>query len=133
MLRRSPKTTGSLSDEISGGVMATMIAPRGGLEKLRSWRSKKYQDYVRDQPCLKCDQPSIPGERNTFHHVRLPGLAGGQSCKPSDLQGVSLCPVCHERYQNNLTALLLDLDWDIATLAIHMLRQLNDFLAGEKK
>lgn len=112
--------------------MASMIRPIGTLEKPRTWRSTKYQDYVRTQPCLKCGRPAIPGDRNTFHHVRLPGMGGGTSLKPSDLQGVSLCPGCHERYQNNLTALLVDLDWEIATLTIHMLRQLNDFLGGGK-
>lgn len=110
--------------------MASMIQPIGGLAKPRTWRSDKYQGFVRMQPCLACGRPAYEGDRNTFHHIRLPGSAGGQSCKPSDTQGISLCPICHTEHQNNLDGLLQALDWDMITLTIHMLKQLDRWLGG---
>lgn len=53
------------------------------------WRSEKYLDHVRSQPCCSCHRPG----RSQAHH-----FAGskGTAIKADDCYTVPLCPECHE-------------------------------------
>jgi hypothetical protein len=58
------------------------------MPKTKTWKSKKYREYVAKQPCIICSYPS------ECHHVRIDGNAG-IGMKPSDVYGLPLCRLHH--------------------------------------
>jgi len=54
--------------------------------KLKTFRSKKYLDFIREHPCCNCGHPA----RSEAHHVRFDGN-GGTSLKPPDTHTIPLC------------------------------------------
>jgi len=62
-------------------------------EKIKSFRSKKYRDFVADHPCIDC---GITGNTVVAHHFGKHGT--GQ--KVSDLQTIPVCTDCHRKIHN---------------------------------
>jgi len=58
--------------------------------KHKTFRSKKYLDFIRGKPCCNCYRPA-PSDP---HHVRFDGN-GGTSLKPPDTCTIPLCRECH--------------------------------------
>ena len=61
--------------------------------KPKTYRSKKYLDFIRQKSCLFCGKKSEP------HHVSFGGDRG-TGIKPPDTQCVPLCRECHQRTHN---------------------------------
>ena len=59
-----------------------------GYPKPFTWKSKKYLDYIRKQPCLIC------GHKSEAHHIRKASNSG-IGMKPSDSFSLPLCRLHH--------------------------------------
>ena len=58
--------------------------------KIKSWRNKKYLEYIRQQPCLICG--IIPSQS---HHIQTKNNHG-TALKPGDYWCIPLCLGCHQ-------------------------------------
>ncbi len=61
------------------------------------WRSKKYLDWIRQQPCWYCGRPARP------HHIKGVGHMSGVGLKAPDFTAMPLCDPCHEVMQREPT------------------------------
>lgn len=61
---------------------------------MKTPRNQDYLAYIRELPCIGCDQ--LPNEGCEAAHVRIGG-GGGMGLKPSDYRAVPLCHGCHAR------------------------------------
>jgi hypothetical protein len=57
--------------------------------KQTAWRSKKYTDWIKLQPCYWCGKQAEP------HHLKGIGSMAGASQKAPDWAIVPLCHECH--------------------------------------
>ena len=72
--------------------------------KPKTYRSKKYLEFIRGRACLCCGRPSIA------HHEPLGG--GGKGIKCDDSRALPLCPECHMFRHNNGVSFWVDNDID---------------------
>lgn len=63
------------------------------LQKPTRWRVKKYTDWVKTQPCIKCGRPAEP------HHMKGVGNMSGGGLKAPDWATMPLCHPCHDEMQ----------------------------------
>ena len=64
--------------------------------KQAKWRSKKYLDFVRTQPCAICGRPS-----DHAHHIIGIGGMGGMGTKAPDYMTMPLCVAHHTAMHNS--------------------------------
>ena len=77
--------------------------------KMRNERrvDKKYTDWIRTQPCAKCQRKPV-----VVAHQRILG-GGGMGLKPSDYDALPLCNECHHyEHQYGYVSLWWDVDKD---------------------
>jgi hypothetical protein len=63
--------------------------------KTLAWRSKKYTDWIKTQPCYKCGAEAEP------HHLKGIGNMAGGSQKAPDWTCVPLCHKHHMEMHGN--------------------------------
>lgn len=68
--------------------------------KEKTWRSEKYLNFIRQQPCANCFKPSHI-EGSAAHHINGQGLGVGKSIKVSDAYTIPLCARCHAEIHLN--------------------------------
>ena len=56
---------------------------------VKPWRSRKYLDWVKSQPCCVCMRPG-----DDPHHIQMPGK--GMGGKHPDWATIPLCRECHD-------------------------------------
>ena len=70
-----------------------------------AWRSKKYLDWIKTQPCLKCGREAEP------HHLKGIGHMSGASQKAPDWTSI---PLCHEHHMEmHSDTSLWDEQWEM--------------------
>ena len=91
------------------------------IPKPKTYRNKKYLDFIRSKPCCLCRRiPSVA------HHESITGRGMGIKC--SDLETVPFCNSCHsDRHMIGFTHTWLD---ESEPMMI-MLRLINEFFANE--
>jgi hypothetical protein len=62
---------------------------------LKTFRCKKYLEWLRDQPCITCKKIPSWGDGNTASHIGVSNFG----IKPPDNQCVPQCPNCHWLYE----------------------------------
>ena len=68
--------------------------------KVKTWRSEKYLNFIRQQNCANCFKPcEVSGIE--AHHVNGEKLGGGTGLKESDAFTIPLCRVCHNAVHAN--------------------------------
>ena len=82
-------------------------------QKNKTWRSKKYLDYIRKQPCVVCGHTSTQA-----HHVKTVGSGGG------DEWAIPLCVPCHQ------TIHLVGRDTFFRRLKVNIQQELFNMVAG---
>jgi hypothetical protein len=60
------------------------------------WRSQKYLDWVRKQPCCVCEFPEAEA-----HHIKGVGNFSGAGLKADDILAIPLCMACHRFIHQN--------------------------------
>jgi hypothetical protein len=65
------------------------------IPKVLRWKSKKYLDWVRKQPCYWCGREAEP------HHLKGIGNLGGVGMKSPDWSVIPLCHSCHIKIHNS--------------------------------
>ncbi len=65
------------------------------IPKPARWRSKKYIEWIKTQPCFLCQAPAEP------HHIKGIGDMSGGGLKAPDWAVMPLCHPCHDRMQRN--------------------------------
>ena len=58
--------------------------------KIKPKRNQGYLDFIRDHPCIICDNPETEA-----HHVRRLVWGAGAGIKPHDYCSLPLCANCH--------------------------------------
>lgn len=59
-------------------------------QKNKIWKSKKYTDWIKEQPCYVCGAPSEP------HHLKGIGCMSGAGMKAPDWATMPLCRTHHD-------------------------------------
>lgn len=62
--------------------------------KPQRWASKKYIDWIKEQPCVVCGAPAEP------HHIKGVGQMSGGKLKAADWAVMPLCHVHHDAMQH---------------------------------
>jgi len=62
------------------------------MPKQKRWKSEKYLEFIRKQPCIVCGYKTTQA-----HHIRFANNSGTAS-KPSDTWTIPLCKLHHLEY-----------------------------------
>ena len=65
--------------------------------KQKRWISKKYEAWIKEQPCCSCGHPETEP-----HHIKGIGGFSGVGIKASSVLAISLCRICHDNLHRNI-------------------------------
>ena len=92
--------------------------------RIKPWKSPKYLQWIREQPCYKCGKESEP------HHIIGVGSMSGMGIKAPDWAVMPLCHQCHAEI--HATPDLWDEQWEMIVRTIGRAISEMDFPIGLK-
>ena len=78
--------------------------------KQKTWKSKKYRDWIKTQACVMCHRPA-----DDPHHIIGKGW-GGAGMKAPDCCAMPMCRQCHSKVHSSSDFWDMQEKWTLQTI-----------------